>query len=216
MGLQRTISVHIREEKAYLHFFSHQSLCVHFKQSQYDLHKLGRSQRGQVARHAIILINHKHAFQHHLHFISFPLSLIGWTHSSVGSHEGFPLRHCWTSESLRWSSHGHRSYSSALSSKALSSCPTGSARFIFLLPQPDSLTRPAVNNRERQHLSVIRRFSVWETANEKCTSVRQSKMPWRVGFPKLPRRSPFALKHSYCSYLAGMVHCYMFWPSIFR
>jgi len=30
------------------------------------------------------------------------------------------------------------------------------------------------------------------------------------GLPyRLPRRSSFALKHSYCSFLAGMVHCYM-------
>lgn len=145
--------------------------------------------------------------------ISFPLSLIGCTHSSVSSHEGFPLWDCWTSESSCWSSHGHRSYSSALSPKALSSCPTGSARFIFLLPQPDSLTRPAVKNRETALTSNLQILCL---RNGKCTSVCQSKMPWSVGFPKLPRRSPFVLKHSYCSYLTDMVHCYMFWPSIFR
>lgn len=81
------------------------------------------------------------------HFLP-SIPLLGWTHSFVSSHEGIPLWDCWSSESSCWSSHSYRSYSSALSPMALSSCPTGSARIIFLLPQPDSLARPTVNNRE--------------------------------------------------------------------
>lgn len=125
------------------------------------------------------------------------IPLLGRTHSFVSSHEGVPLWDCWSSESSCWSSHSYRSYSSALSPVDLSSCPTGSARLVFLLPQPDSLARPTVNNRETALAGnsqiLCLRNGHW------VLYVRQSKMPWREGFPKLPRRSPFVLKHSYCS-----------------
>lgn len=155
----------------------------------------------------------------------FFITLIGWQHSSFNSYEDFQLWDSRPSESSHWSSHSHRSCSPTLNANALSSFSSGSARFIFLLPQTDLLARPTVNSRDialTSHLQILylNPLGVWETANEKCTSVRQSKMPglwesyWVWASPKLSWSTATVAIFKMLTLLgSGMVHCYIFWPS---